>query len=402
MEFDFVTPLDRQGKDALAVDTIPIPGGEIRPGFSRLPMWVADMNFPTLPAIPEAIIRRASHPAYGYFLPTDDYYSAIIRWHQKRNGVSGLERRHIGYENGVLGGVLSALQVACAPGDKVLLHSPTYIGFTKSLESYGFSIVHSPLKQDEAGVWRMDYADMEEKLKNHHIHAAVFCSPHNPCGRVWTREELEQAMDLFQRYNVYVVSDEIWSDLTLGDHRHIPTQSVSDDARQRTMALYAPSKTFNLAGLVGSYHIVYNDYLRERMERCAARSHYNEMNVLSMHALIAAYSDAGGRWVDELRQVLGKNVDFAVDFIRTHFPGVTLAKPEGTYMLFLDCGDWCRQNGKTLDELLRAGVAVGVIWQDGRPFHGPWSIRMNLALPNPLVREAFDRLERYVFHPAEV
>lgn len=402
MEFDFVTPLDRQGKDALAVDTIPIPGGEIRPGFSRLPMWVADMNFPTLPAIPEAIIRRASHPAYGYFLPTDDYYSAIIRWHQKRNGVSGLERRHIGYENGVLGGVLSALQVVCAPGDKVLLHSPTYIGFTKSLESYGFSIVHSPLKQDEAGVWRMDYADMEEKLKQHHIHAAVFCSPHNPCGRVWTREELEQAMDLFRRYNVYVVSDEIWSDLTLGDHRHIPTQSVSDDARQRTMALYAPSKTFNLAGLVGSYHIVYNDYLRARMERCAARSHYNEMNVLSMHALIAAYSDAGGRWVDELRQVLGKNVDFAVDFIRTHFPGVTLAKPEGTYMLFLDCGDWCRQNGKTLDELLRAGVAVGVIWQDGRPFHGPWSIRMNLALPNPLVREAFDRLERYVFHPSAV
>ena len=402
MEFDFVTLLDRQGKDALAVDTIPIPGGEIRPGFSRLPMWVADMNFPTLPAIPEAIIRRASHPAYGYFLPTDDYYSAIIRWHQKRNGVSGLERRHIGYENGVLGGVLSALQVVCAPGDKVLLHSPTYIGFTKSLESYGFSIVHSPLKQDEAGVWRMDYADMEEKLKQHHIHAAVFCSPHNPCGRVWTREELEQAMDLFRRYNVYVVSDEIWSDLTLGDHRHIPTQSVSDDARQRTMALYAPSKTFNLAGLVGSYHIVYNDYLRERMERCAARSHYNEMNVLSMHALIAAYSDAGGRWVDELRQVLGKNVDFAVDFIRTHFPGVTLAKPEGTYMLFLDCGDWCRQNGKTLDELLRAGVAVGVIWQDGRPFHGPWSIRMNLALPNPLVREAFDRLERYVFHPSAV
>ena len=402
MEFDFVTPLDRQGKDALAVDTIPIPGGEIRPGFSRLPMWVADMNFPTLPAIPEAIIRRASHPAYGYFLPTDDYYSAIIRWHQKRNGVSGLERRHIGYENGVLGGVLSALQVVCAPGDKVLLHSPTYIGFTKSLESYGFSIVHSPLKQDEAGVWRMDYADMEEKLKQHHIHAAVFCSPHNPCGRVWTREELEQAMDLFQRYNVYVVSDEIWSDLTLGDHRHIPTQSVSDDTRQRTMALYAPSKTFNLAGLVGSYHIVYNDYLRERMERCAARSHYNEMNVLSMHALIAAYSDAGGRWVDELRQVLGKNVDFAVDFIRTHFPGVTLAKPEGTYMLFLNCEDWCRQNGKTLDELLRAGVAVGVIWQDGRPFHGPWSIRMNLALPNPLVREAFDRLERYVFHPSAV
>ena len=402
MEFDFVTPLDRQGKDALAVDTIPIPGGEIRPGFSRLPMWVADMNFPTLPAIPEAIIRRASHPAYGYFLPTDDYYSAIIRWHQKRNGVSGLERRHIGYENGVLGGVLSALQVVCAPGDKVLLHSPTYIGFTKSLESYGFSIVHSPLKQDEAGVWRMDYADMEEKLKQHHIHAAVFCSPHNPCGRVWTREELEQAMDLFRRYNVYVVSDEIWSDLTLGDHRHIPTQSVSDDARQRTMALYAPSKTFNLAGLVGSYHIVYNDYLRARMERCAARSHYNEMNVLSMHALIAAYSDAGGRWVDELRQVLGKNVDFAVDFIRTHFPGVTLAKPEGTYMLFLNCGDWCRQNGKTLDELLRAGVAVGVIWQDGRPFHGPWSIRMNLALPNPLVREAFDQLERYVFHPSAV
>ncbi|MBM6939197.1 aminotransferase class I/II-fold pyridoxal phosphate-dependent enzyme [Pseudoflavonifractor phocaeensis] len=400
MEFDFLSPLDRQGRDALAVDVIPIPGAQIRPGFSRLPMWVADMNFPTLPAIPEAIIRRASHPAYGYFLPSDDYYNAILRWHQTRNGVSGLERRHIGYENGVLGGLLSALQVLCAPGGKVLLHSPTYIGFTKSLERYGCSIVQSPLRQDGQGVWRMDYDDMEEKLKAHSIHAAILCSPHNPCGRVWTGEELERAMDLFRKYNVYVISDEIWSDLTLGTHRHIPTQSVSPDARQRTVALYAPSKTFNLAGLVGAYHIVYNDYLRERMEQCSARSHYNEMNVLSMHALIAAYSDAGGRWVDELRQVLGENVDYAVDFIRARFPGVTLAKPEGTYMLFLDCEEWCRQNSKSLDELLRAGVSVGVIWQDGRPFHGPWSIRMNLALPHPLVREAFDRLERYVFHPS--
>lgn len=398
MKYDFSTIMDRKGKDSIAVDTIPFPNAKIRDGFDRIPMWVADMNFQTAPSIPEAVIERTKHTAYGYFTPRKEYYDAIIDWQQTRNNVLGLTEECIGYENGVLGGVISALNVFCSRGDKVLLHAPTYIGFSHSLENNGYQIVHSPLRQDEKGVWRMDFADMEQKLKEEKIHAAIFCSPHNPCGRVWERWEIEQAMELYRKYNVMVVSDEIWSDIVMPGHKHLPTQSISEDAKMRTVALYAPSKTFNLAGLVGSYHIIYNPIWRDRIRKESSLSHYNNMNVLSMHALIGAYSQTGKEWVEELCEVLNENINYAWNYIQTKFEGVSAARPEGTYMLLLDCQKWCEKHDKTMDELQRAGVEVGVIWQDGRPFYSPYGIRMNLALPKALVEEAFDRLDRYVFN----
>lgn len=401
MKYDFESVMDRHGRDSVAVDLpprSPMCQVNVRPGFDRIPMWVADMNFPTAPTITEAIIERSKHPAFGYFMPRDEYFDSIIRWHEIRNGVQGLTRDSIGYENGVLGGVVSALNVLCSKGDNVLLHSPTYVGFTGSLENNGYHIVHSPLQTDENGVWRMDFKDMEEKIKKYKIHAAVFCSPHNPCGRVWERWEIEEAMRIFKENDVYVVSDEIWSDLILNGRKHIPTQSVSDDARNRTVAIYATSKTFNLAGLVGSYRIVYNPYLQERIIKEASLSHYNSMNVLSMHALIGAYKPEGHAWLDELCQVLSDNINYAYDLICARFQGVSLAKPEGTYMLFLNCGEWCKAHGKTIDELLALGYEVGVLWQDGRPFHEPYAIRMNLALPHTRIVEAFERLDKYVFN----
>lgn len=398
MKYDFTSILDRTGKDAIAVEKIPIPGAQVKAGFDRIPMWVADMNFPTVPTVIETMMERVQHPAYGYFDLSEEYYRSIIQWQETRNGVKGLKPEHIGYENGVLGGVISALNVMCSKGDSVLLHSPTYIGFTNCMKNNGYNIVHSPLRKDENGIWRMDFADMEKKIVENHIHAAVFCSPHNPCGRVWERWEIEKVMELYKKHDVFVVSDEIWSDLILDGHKHIPTQSISEDAKNRTVAMYAPSKTFNLAGLVGSYHIIYNSWLRERVMKESSLSHYNEANVMSMHALIGAYKPEGYEWVDELRQVLTGNVEFACEYIKEHFEGIEVSKPEGTYMLFLDCTKWCENHEKSIDELLRAGVEVGVIWQDGRPFHGPCHIRMNLALPLSRVKEAFERLERYVFH----
>ena len=400
MKYDFTTRMDRRGKDAIAVDGLGTGFAPAAPkeGFDAIPMWVADMNFPTVPTIPQAIIARAQHPAYGYFDPSKAYYDAILNWQYTRNGVTGLEPKHIGYENGVLGGVLSALNCVCSRGGKVLVHSPTYIGFTRSLENNGYDIVHSPLVKDENGVWRMDYADMEQHLKNEKIHAAILCSPHNPCGRVWEREELEQAMELFRKYDVFVVSDEIWSDILLNGHTHIPTQSISEDARQRTAALYAPSKTFNLAGLVGSYHIVYNNWWRERIEKESSLSHYNAMNVLSMHALVGGYSPEGQAWLDELREVLSGNVNFACAYIADRFEGVTCSKPEGTYMLFVDCTGWCKAHGKTIGELEHALWDVGVAVQDGTMFHGPCHLRMNLASPRSRIEEAFRRMDEYVFN----
>ena len=401
MKYDFTSIMDRHGMDAIAVDAPGMPGSSIkgpREGFDVIPMWVADMNFPTVPTIVDAVIQRAQHPAYGYFMPRPEYYDSIIRWHKERNGVEGLEPKHIGYANGVLGGVVSALNILCSKGDNVLLHSPTYIGFTHSLENNGYNIIHSPLVLDENGIWRMDFADMEKKIVENKIHAAIMCSPHNPCGRVWERWELEQAMELYQKHDVYVISDEIWSDLILEGHKHIPTQSVSEDAKMRTVAMYAPSKTFNLAGLVGSYSIVYNTWLKDRMEKEASLSHYNAMNVLSMHALIGAYKDEGYEWVDELRHVLTGNVDYACKYIAEHFEGVEVSRPQGTYMLFLDCTKWCAAHGKTIDDVENACWDVGVALQDGRQFHGPCHLRVNLALPLSRVQEAFARLDKYVFN----
>ena len=398
MKYNFTDIIERNGKDAIAAEKIPYAADvQVKEGFSRIPMWVADMNFATAPSIPQKVAERLEHPLYGYFEPRQEYYDAIIRWQQERHGVQGLTKECIGYENGVLGGVVSALNVFCSRGDKVLLHSPTYVGFTGSLGNNGYDMVLSPLHRDEKGVWRMDFADMEKKLKEQSIHAAVFCSPHNPCGRVWERWELEEAMALFKKYDVKVVSDEIWSDIILDGNTHIPTQSISEDARMRTAALYAPSKTFNLAGLIGSYHIIYNPWIRDRVLKESSLCHYNSMNVLSMYALLGAYSDEGAEWADELCQVLSGNVAYACDYIAEHFPGVSVAKPQGTYMLLLDCSDWCSQHGKTIDDVQRAGVEAGVIWQDGRAFHSPCGIRMNLALPKTLLEEAMARLRKYVF-----
>jgi cystathionine beta-lyase len=398
MKYNFTSIIDRRGRDSIAVDLMSGFGPESpKEGFDIIPMWVADMNFPTVPTIQEAIIERAKHPMFGYFQPSREYYDSIIKWHENRNGATDLKAVHIGYENGVLGCVISAINAFSAPGDCVLLHSPTYIGFTESLGNNGRKIIHSDLIQDEDGVWRMDYEDMDAKLKKYKIHVAIFCSPHNPCGRVWEREEIEKTMEVYKENDCVVISDEIWSDIILYNNKHIPTQSISEDARNRTVAVYAPSKTFNLAGLVGAYHIIYSKYLRDRVRAQGSKSHYNAVNVLSVHALIGAYKPEGYEWVDELCQVLAENIDYACDHILKNYKGVKFFKPQGTYMVFLNCEQWCRKHNITLTELYKAGTDVGVMWQDGSPFNSPYAIRLNLALPKLKIIEAFERLDKYVF-----
>ncbi len=396
MKYDFETAVDRFGKDSISANIVP---WNVTPdeGFSRIPMWCADMSFVAAPPVMKAINKRLEFQSFGYFELSDEYFDSIISWQSRRNGVQGLMKEHIGYENGVLGGVSSAIQALSAPGDKILLHSPTYIGFTRVLNDIGRTAVHSPLVRDEHGVWRMDYADMDRKIKENGIHLAIFCSPHNPCGRVWEREEIEKAMEVFAANHCVVISDEIWSDIIMPGYKHIPTQSVSDDAKTRTVAFYAPSKTFSLAGLIGSYHIIYNPYLRDRVTRQGELSHYNDCNVLSMHALIGAYSAEGEEWANEMIGVIDENFAYACDFIGKNFPGVQVMRPQGTYMLFLDCGEWLAAHDSTLRELEYRGVRAGVIWQNGEDFFGKNSIRINLALPKALLAEALERLKKYAF-----
>lgn len=397
MKYDFTTVLDRHGRDSEAFDKIPFAGVRPDEGFDVIPMWVADMSFPCAPSVMNAIYKRMEMPNFGYFELPKEYFDCIIDWQSRRNGVEGLRPEHIGYENGVLGGVSSAVQAFSAPGDKILVHSPTYVGFTHTMDDTGRIIIHSELKRDENGIWRMNYEDMDRKLKENNIHLAIFCSPHNPCGRVWERWEIERAMEVYAANDCVVISDEIWSDIIMPGHRHIPTQSVSEDAKNRVIAFYAPSKTFSLAGLVGSYHIIYNKYLRDRVVRQSAMTHYNDLNVLSVRALTGAFCREGEEWAEEMISVIDENIGYACKFISENFPGVSFMRPQGTYMLFLDCGEFCRARGITITELQHRGIRCGVIWQNGEAFIYPNSIRMNLALPKSRLIEAMDRLKKYVF-----
>ena len=401
MKYDFTSILDRKGKDAFALDGIgkykgfsPEPPEE---GFDVIPMWVADMNFPTVPTVISSISERLKHPHFGYFMKRDEYFNQIIDWQKKRNGFD-LTKECIGYENGVLGGVVSALNIFCSKGGCVLVHSPLYMGFKSILENNGYKIIASDLKKDEKGIYRMDYEDMEKKIKEHKIHATIFCSPHNPCGRVWEKEEIIKAMEIFEKYEVNIAADEIWSDLILFKNKHIPTQSVNDYAKNHTISFYSVSKTFNLSGLVGSYHIAFNKYLRDRIEKESSLCHYNDINMLSMYALMGAYTPEGHEWVDELKQVLSNNVEFALNYIKEHFKGVKYSPPEGTYMLFLDCTEWCKENNKSIEDLEKACWKVGVALQDGKMFGGPCHLRLNLASPFSRIKEAFERLDKYVFN----
>lgn len=402
MKYDFETVIEREGKDATAIDGIGtgmwgFAPDKAKPGFDEIPMWVADMNFATCPSITKALEERIKHPLYGYFMPSDRYYESIINWQTKRNGYAGLTREMIGYENGVHGCIISAINALSEPGDSVLVHSPTYVGFIGDLLDTGRRMVLSPLKKDADGIWRMDFEDMDRKIREKKIRLAIFCSPHNPTGRVWERWELEKAMEIFRQNDVTVISDEIWSDIIFEGHRHIPTALVSEDASGRTVGIYAPSKTFNLAGLIGSYHIIPNPLLREKVTNHGDRTHYNEMNVLSMHALIGAYEEpAGFEWTDELCEVLEENCRYAADYINNRLDGCSVSIPQGTYMLFMDCSVYLEKAHISLDELIKRGWDYGVAWEDGRKFAWDNAIRLNVALPMERLKEAFRRMEEYI------
>ncbi len=398
-KYDFQTVIDRRGLDSSKWDVIPIRGATVKEGFSHIPMWVADMDFPTAPAVINAILGRILRSqSFGYYnLKDTGYHEAVKKWQKERNNVDIGNDDYISYENSVLGGVANILNTYTEVGDPILLHSPTYVGFTGTVNAAQRSIVLSELKKDAEGTYRIDYEDCEKKIVENKIKVAIFCSPHNPTGRVWDPEEIKQFVDLCVKHNVKIASDEIWSDFIMGDKKHTATQSVSEAARENVAAFYAPSKTFNLAGLVGAYSIIYNDEMREACRKRAATTHYNLPNIFSAYALIGGYTE-GGEYVDELIKTIKKNQEHAYEVIQTWGGLVETQKPQGTYVMFLDFGKFCEERGKTLDEVLEKCVSVGVICQDGRPFHGPTHARFNFATPYASVVEAFKRLDKYLIN----
>lgn len=289
------------------------------------------------------------------------------------------------------------MEVLSQPGDKILVHTPTYNGFAIDIEGIGRHSVFSALIKDEDGLYRMDYEDMDRKIKENNIHLVMFCSPHNPSGRVWEKWELEKAAEVFEENNCYVISDEIWADLVYPGHQHLPFVNLNEWTKNHVVSLFAPTKTFNLAGITGSYHIIYNDELRRRITDYGNSSHYNTLHLLSMHALIGAYSDESADWLGELLEVLEKNCQYKCNFNNEKIEGVQVTLPQGTYMLFLECKDYLEKTGMSLDELVQKGWDYEVAWANGKIYNGLTNIRLNLALPFERVEEACRRMEKYIF-----
>lgn len=354
-----------------------------------IPMWVADMDFPTADSVIAALKERIEHPILGYSVISDRYINAISSWQEKHYGTKNLTQDNILYQNSVLGGICSAINVYTQPGDYIITSQATYIGFQASITNLGRNVAFSPLVKDENGIFRMDFEDIERQIKEKAIPMMIFCSPHNPTGRVWERWEIEKVVEVCHKYNVFLFSDEIWADFIVQPGlKHIPTQSVNETAKQICMASYAPSKTFNLAGLIGSYTVCYNPIINQRIRRQGDSTHYNNPNVLSLAACTGAY-EGGEEYVAELLQYIRRNQQYMVDFFNTR-KGVECYMPQGTYLLWVDVA----QCGMDIDTVLKEMNKVGVIVNDGRPFQGPTHLRINVACPYSSVVEACSRLEK--------
>ena len=390
--YNFDTVWDRWSKDAKKWDMTKQEGSSFCTPVNKgevIPMWIADMDFATAPSVIEALEERIKHPLFGYFDPSDRYINAIASWQSRRFGTQGIKRENILYHNSVLGGVASAINAFTQPGDYILVNQTTYTGFQDITKRNGRYLAYSNLVEDKDGIFRMDFADMERKIVENNVQMMIFCSPHNPTGRVWEKEEIEGVVNLADKYNIMLLSDEIWADFVMEPgKKHIPTQSVSDRAKEITMAMYAPSKTFNLAGLLGSYSVIYNKHISNRVEKIAGATHYNGANVLSVAACYGAY-EGGEQWLEELLVYVRRNQEYMYNFFTNQCKGVKTFLPQGTYLLWVDVED-C---GMSVDEVISKLTQVGVIVNDGRTFQGKTHLRFNLACPMSMVVQACERME---------
>jgi len=399
-KYDFETIIDRSGFNSMGQHPEKFTQGvRVKEGFTPINVWIGgDLWFPTAPSLTKALVERAQHPFYNMIQrPCDAYYESIIAWQKARYGVDKMTRADITPHNNLPGPIIAALKTFCIPGDSVLLTLPMFSGYFGDLEYAGCKPVLSSLVKDGDGVWRLDFDDIEQKIAANHVHVTIFSSPHNPTGRVWERWELEKLMALFEKYQVIVIADETWCDWTLNGHTHIPMQSVSEYARYHTIANYGLSKPFGSNGLNAAYTVIYDSYLRDRLDAATERTALDSIGPFAEAAIMGALSPEGAEWLDDARELINKNMNFAYDYVTKQLKGVSTSLPDGTYLLVLDCERWCKEHNVPMDELVRKGFEYGVIWAAGAKNYGPFGIRMCLAHPFSQVQEIFDRLGKYVF-----
>lgn len=357
-----------------------------------LPLWVADMDFACAPEIVSALRERVDHPIYGYTTSSDGYYDSLMSWMARRHGWKGVERDWIASSPGVIPGFSACIEAYSSPGDKVVIQPPVYHPFKMAIDNNGRQLVENPLKVVD-GSYVMDYEDLERKI-DERTKMIIFCSPHNPVGRVWRRDEVRRVMEICEKKDIVMVSDEIHHDLILGEVEHACTAMAMPEAMKRTVTFVSPSKTFNLAGLSNSTAIIPDKKLRDAFLNVNRNHGYWFVNTFGMVSQEAAYAK-GEPWLEELLAYLRANSAYMGDFLKKRIPQLKMYPLEGTYLAWVDCSALGMDDAALHSWMLEKAK----LWlDDGTMFGtgGSTFMRFNIACPRSILTEALERLERAV------
>ena len=353
-----------------------------------LPMWVADMDFLTAPCVMEALKDRLEQGIFGYTTRPSSYNESIVNWLDNRFSWK-INQEWLMFSPAVITSISLLIQNLTQKNDKIMIQEPVYSPFHSIVESNERNLVISPLVKLDDGSYVMDYEDIEAKIKD--VKVFILCNPHNPVGRVWTREELTRLGEICLKHNVLVISDEIHSDIILKNHKHTPFASISKEFRENTITCMAPTKTFNLAGLQSSFLVISNPYYYEVMDKAFSILDIKRNNAFSLVATEAAYN-YGEDWLYELIKYIEDNIDFAIDYIKNHMPQLKVKKPEGTYLLWVDFSNLNVDKKDLKNALINKGR---IALSDGSSFGigGDGYYRINLACPRSMVLEGLKRIE---------
>ena len=353
-----------------------------------LPMWVADMDFLTAPCVMEALKDRLEQGIFGYTTRPSSYNESIVNWLDNRFSWK-INQEWLMFSPAVITSISLLIQNLTQKNDKIMIQEPVYSPFHSIVESNERNLVISPLVKLDDGSYVMDYEDIEAKIKD--VKVFILCNPHNPVGRVWTREELTRLGEICLKHNVLVISDEIHSDIILKNHKHTPFASISKEFSENTITCMAPTKTFNLAGLQSSFLVISNPYYYEVMDKAFSILDIKRNNAFSLVATEAAYN-YGEDWLYELIKYIEDNVDFAIDYIKNYMPQLKVKKPEGTYLLWVDFSNLNVDKEDLKNALINKGRSA---LSDGSSFGigGDGYYRINLACPRSMVLEGLKRIE---------
>lgn len=386
MKYDFNKITDRRGTNAVKLDLAVARG---KPA-DVLSLWVADMDFPTAPEILAALHKKVDHGIFGYSAPDAAFFDAVKKW-QKEEHDFEVDSKWIVTTPGVVFAISCAIKAFTDEGDSVLIQTPVYYPFKNMIERNNRHLVTSSLFEKD-GKWQIDFNDFEDKIIKNDVKLFILCSPHNPVSRVWTREELLRLSEICLRHNVLVFSDEIHNDFVYAPNKHTVYSTLSKEAAWNSVVATSASKTFNLAGLQFSLNFIQNPDLKKRFHDERNKTGYDEPSLMGLVATQAAY-EHGKEWLSALKQHLGANREFVRSFLKNNLPKVRLIEPEGTYLLWLDFSAY----GYTDSELDDIIVNKAKLWLDrGTMFgkEGEFYQRINIATPQPLLKEALERLQR--------